>query len=343
MISEGKLDEVAKMAEDSLKKQMGGKIVSQQEASQSEQAAAQYQKQLMLVRQGPLGQFAQDEQSAMKLVESFSKGAKIDGKELKPLVDKNTLLEQTMKTGQQIQDTTNSRLNALNNTMQMLTHDISKTQAESGRRIVGNGAEQRYLARDDSMRYHVGEDATQKSLVRASVELPPLAASGLKELVAPAKSLVQTVLKDLGKVEETIEKAMNDSPFLKPFKAIFEKDVNTKLDPNLNKEETAKAEELRQNIIKQKLEEQKKIAEEKARKEEQTQHASAPTYPKPKADEPKTDDHSAHTTTDSKKGSGLSSAAHEARQITLIMSCPECHKKHHVDANEAANPGGGKS
>jgi hemerythrin-like domain-containing protein len=73
LIKEDKLDEVYGKLEQSLKKQFG-KIVSFEEATKSESAAAQYQKQLTTLRSGPFDGLAKSEGEAERLLDALSKG-----------------------------------------------------------------------------------------------------------------------------------------------------------------------------------------------------------------------------------------------------------------------------
>lgn len=73
LLREGKIDEVFDKVRQQMTKQFG-QIVTLDEASKSPQAAAQLTKQMMILRQGPLGQFVKDDQSAIRMLEAFSKG-----------------------------------------------------------------------------------------------------------------------------------------------------------------------------------------------------------------------------------------------------------------------------
>jgi hypothetical protein len=83
MMREGKMDEVMDKVKSTLTRQFG-QIMTLNEASQSPQAAAQFQKQILMLRQGPLGSFAKDDQSAMRLLEAMKTGQKGAVDALKP-------------------------------------------------------------------------------------------------------------------------------------------------------------------------------------------------------------------------------------------------------------------
>ncbi len=133
MISEGKLDEVAKMAEASLKKQMGGRIVSMEEASRSEQAATQYTKQLKLLQGGAFGSLAHDENSAIKLLESFGKSNQTNTKVFDDVKTGTDALNDTIQRGHGLQQVTNTNLSHLNTTMEMFLLGSRHIQSNVGR------------------------------------------------------------------------------------------------------------------------------------------------------------------------------------------------------------------
>ena len=81
-LRQGKLDEVFNMTKNQLTKMMGGNLVSLEQAQNSPQAAAQMTKQIMMLRQGPLGQFARTDQEAERIIEAFKSGRSSDFKEL---------------------------------------------------------------------------------------------------------------------------------------------------------------------------------------------------------------------------------------------------------------------
>ena len=73
MIRSGDIEGVQKKVMDTLKKQFG-KIVTLDEATQSEGSAAQRQKQIMLLQQGPLGAMAKTPEDAGRLLDAMAKG-----------------------------------------------------------------------------------------------------------------------------------------------------------------------------------------------------------------------------------------------------------------------------
>lgn len=83
LLQEGKTDEVFKKIQQNLNRQFGGKVVTRQEAAQSDEAAGQFQKQIMFLTSGAGGNIAKDERSAAKLLEAMQKGLSDIPEELK--------------------------------------------------------------------------------------------------------------------------------------------------------------------------------------------------------------------------------------------------------------------
>lgn len=98
-LREGKIDKVFDRVRQSLGKQFGS-IVTLEEASQSQAAAAQLTKQIQILRQGALGSFAKDDQSAIRILEAFK--AREQGKTT-PTELSQTLVQDTAKMGVEIE------------------------------------------------------------------------------------------------------------------------------------------------------------------------------------------------------------------------------------------------
>jgi hypothetical protein len=74
MLAEGNLTGVYEKMEQALRKQFGGNIVTREEGAQSENAAAQYVKQVKFLTEGPFGGIVQGSGEAAKLLEAFKNG-----------------------------------------------------------------------------------------------------------------------------------------------------------------------------------------------------------------------------------------------------------------------------
>jgi len=108
-LRDGKIDKVFDKVRQSLGKQFGS-IVTLEEASQSSAAAAQLTKQIQVLRQGALGSFAKDDQSAIRILEAFR--ARDEGKAV-PKELSQTIVQDTAKLGLDIEQKSYSELSRI--------------------------------------------------------------------------------------------------------------------------------------------------------------------------------------------------------------------------------------
>lgn len=114
MLREGDIEGVFDKVRQQMEKQMG-KIVTLDEASTSEAAAAQMTRQITMLRQGPLGQFARTDQEAMRILEGFK--ATQEGGAVTPEL-KETFLKDSIETGNKIQQQSYTEMDRLRNSVQ---------------------------------------------------------------------------------------------------------------------------------------------------------------------------------------------------------------------------------
>lgn len=118
----GKMDEVLDKVRETMKKQIGGNILGLDDVK-TQADAAQFQKQVMVLQNGPLGQFAKDPASAYRILEGFrNKDLGIGNKE--NLSD--TIVKDTMIKGQDISAQSNTILQGI-----LHTADAIRTAAEA--------------------------------------------------------------------------------------------------------------------------------------------------------------------------------------------------------------------
>jgi len=130
LLADGHLDQVMEKVRMQMQKQFG-KIVSVDEAANSPQAAAQLTKQRAIIQQGPLGQFARDEQSAQRILEGFR--AIQDGKS-KPQDLATNIVQNSVDKGTKIQEksfTELARIRATLEEMKALTAKGSLDQVQA--------------------------------------------------------------------------------------------------------------------------------------------------------------------------------------------------------------------
>jgi hypothetical protein len=112
LLAEGNYGEVMKKTEVALKKMMGGNLVSFEQATKSEAAAAQFQKQRMLLENGPMGRFVQGDQEANKMIQMMMSGKTATKDDFK-LADKTALLANNMTTGTEFQKENTNAMHGL--------------------------------------------------------------------------------------------------------------------------------------------------------------------------------------------------------------------------------------
>lgn len=125
---QGKLDEVQKLAEEALKKQFGGRIVTLQEASQDEGAARQLAKQVQLATSGPT-KLVENESQAFALFEAMKKGTTAD------VLTGTDAINQAATQGQERLARQESEINKLNNAAIAAASQASLMAAESSRLV----------------------------------------------------------------------------------------------------------------------------------------------------------------------------------------------------------------
>lgn len=114
MLREGNIEGVFDKVKQQMEKQMG-RIVTLDEAATSESAAAQMTRQITMLKQGPLGQFAKTDQDAMRILEGFK--AAQTGSVVAPEL-KETILKDSIETGTKIQEQSYTALDAVRNSME---------------------------------------------------------------------------------------------------------------------------------------------------------------------------------------------------------------------------------
>jgi hypothetical protein len=114
LMDEGKVDQVFGRVQSALRKQFG-RIVTTEEASRSQAAAEAMTRQMMILRQGPLGSFAKSDAEARRLLDAMGKGTPPD-KALKDL-QKDAPMERFLQQGNKIAQGSQGILNEISSTL----------------------------------------------------------------------------------------------------------------------------------------------------------------------------------------------------------------------------------
>lgn len=139
MLKKGDFEGVRKMTESTLKKMTGSHIVSLDEATKSQSAAATYQKQLMILQQGPLGAQAKTQEEAENLLESMRKGEapKLGADDTKVAQQS---LEKTVDRGVKWQERTHSVIRKTNERLDALIMLASNNNLKTAQAALASGA-----------------------------------------------------------------------------------------------------------------------------------------------------------------------------------------------------------
>ena len=102
LMDEGKIDQVMERVQGVLRKQFG-RIVTTAQAAQSQYAAEQMTRQIMILRQGPLGQFVKSDAEARRMLDAMATpGSKADMKAMTDKVKEETPLQDFLEKGNMI-------------------------------------------------------------------------------------------------------------------------------------------------------------------------------------------------------------------------------------------------
>jgi hypothetical protein len=133
MIKRGDMQELQRKVGDTIKK-MTGPIVSLDEASKSESAASQYQRQIMILQQGPLGAMAKTPQEAENLLAAMK-----EGKPVSNAKSPEERMQLQMKEGTKIQKDSYTQLVDINQSLNTLVLRAGEANKITGRQVLGTG------------------------------------------------------------------------------------------------------------------------------------------------------------------------------------------------------------
>lgn len=131
--SQGKFDEIQKMAETSLMKQFGGRIVTLEDAAKDEGAARQLTKQVQLITSGPT-KLVNNEAEAYKFFEAMKGGM------TSPIAkDSDTLLQENLEKGAKFEERNNTLLNFISGYAQEIAANTQMSLNQTVRATIGPG------------------------------------------------------------------------------------------------------------------------------------------------------------------------------------------------------------
>lgn len=132
-IRSGDIEGVLRKAESALKKQFGGRVVTQEEAAQSDVAAATFVKQREMLKSGVFGIKAADDNQATRILEAFRNGTSATV----ALKDKQSSLNEIMNRGEKLQSEGNTILNSIARNTEGLQLLNNATMFEANQQYLG--------------------------------------------------------------------------------------------------------------------------------------------------------------------------------------------------------------
>lgn len=197
MLREGKVADVAKMAEDALKKQFGGRVITLDQAQQNEGLAAQFTKQVKFLQSGAFGKLASSDQDAYKLLDVFKKGSGTE--DLKKFGTTSDNLRETLQLSGAVVERNTDAITQLNNSLARVADQASATALERTRQISTTGPLKESLlqTRIEGEREAASTDVLGGSRTRSIDEVNSKGLQSAKQAFDLAKGLGGAVLSQL--------------------------------------------------------------------------------------------------------------------------------------------------
>lgn len=324
MLMKGDAEGVARLSEEALRKQFGGRVLNMEQAEKGGQAAStQYLKQLQLLSSGALG-IKLSGPDADKFLDAMSKGKVFDV--TKATTTPEQALNETMNLGNKILEKNSDAITNLNNNVVLLNASFqSFSDSEAVRKITGIKGPMRQDLEEkmQEAKEKAAEGAQRKSII--SREFGKEAAKATGEGFTTGKNVVKSMaVTTFDTIDELIEEIRGRS--------------------NLNKE---KAESVIDSITKQYgvdrgqtvKDEKSKLSFKYALSDEIVQKSANDAYEKGRklskptakmGESVKRDAEAVQGETASARGRGkeVDVKAQETGKLTVMIECPSCHNKH---------------
>jgi hypothetical protein len=202
LMVEGKIDEAYKMMEDTIRKQMGGKIYTLDEASTNEAAAQQYQKQTSLMQQFGL---IKDSGEAARLSKAWREGTSVPAS-----IDKSTAMEQDFSRGQARSERYDTALRDLNNNTEMLLSEQNRYSLQIMQSSIGTHGVLKQML-DESQKLGAGSTLDKSTNEVAGVSSEEIMGRSVAKQGATALAVA-------GGVGTFVSDSLKDSEFLNVLK-----------------------------------------------------------------------------------------------------------------------------
>lgn len=310
MLSEGKISEVFDKMKGTIQKQFG-KILTLDDATQSQQAAAQFEKQIQLLTTGPMNQIVKTREQAQKLLQSFKEGQSITPEKLSSL--DATQLDQR-KRGAALLDLQGSAMSIARADIRAQQVSIEGTNFALGTRALSLGPEIERRKGD----LDITHDTYQKELKRKTVE---------QSIIKPADKSVseeEQKRKDAARgISGFIDSLKSPISVLKGFGNVVQYGFGTNKAPNIEPTETQMKVNIEAERIKREREMKLKAAEQQPIKREL--NAEARFVVEQQRQQRKKEDQTAQ-----EEHRHIKDGKEYVVKVDINALCTICHKKIHT-------------
>lgn len=202
MIREGDIEGVMDKAQEALRKQFGGRIVTQDEAATSQAAAAQFQKQLQVLMQGPLKGLFKDEADAGFALDAMAAGKKVPASALS-----GDVVQRTMERGEKIEDQSRTAVSVAQNLQdkaQIVTGATTLDAMQRSGLYLGRGAKSSDDTEGDSEEVKAAREILKRSKETMEKGAAETAKRDKVGLGAKTGTLGLELLKGVGEFTKTV-------------------------------------------------------------------------------------------------------------------------------------------
>lgn len=166
MLSEGKVDQVFDKVKSTMQKQFG-KILTLDDAGQSQQAAAQFEKQIQMLTQGPMGKIVQSREQAFKVLQGFKANESIK-KEDYQLGNVDAVSKEQRKRGTELLDMQNTPMSIARANISAAQVSIEGTNFALGGRALAAKQGERISDVEGSVAIDEKNKALQRTMAEGS-------------------------------------------------------------------------------------------------------------------------------------------------------------------------------
>lgn len=205
-----------------MQSQFGGNIVSQQQAEGSEQAAQQRQRQMLMLQQGPLAQFAKTDQEAGKILDAFRNIQ--EGKSTSQELSKNVALDQVNK-GKQIENTSKTPLSDLRSVLEGTRYTVNVANLGTMQRATTAAAGIKTTADTTAQKQMRNRVSAQTNSVDVNSDVGTIAAKNIDDAKSTASSIPNSILSFGQGLFQSVF-SDNKSPDLAKQKSDLKQDMN---------------------------------------------------------------------------------------------------------------------